>query len=392
MQIRVDIVSQTTGRILLSSLLDAPSDGISRKDGWEVVKIMRRTQKQLEKKFGEGMVRLSLDSYEGTVFWYLVLFRSIVFDNDHRTLGGRQWSVYEMLKEESNAKILEMTNLGIVIDRENMWLALDWKEARKGILADIDRCPTWKSILAKQQRRLNRAGITEKVDDDYWKRCARSYSYTIPQWQLEKMGYIRNKMWHHGTGKYDDLIVLDMTGVDVPQLDDSVKSAALPVAKRVQFAHFYTEDPREYRAVHKLIQKENKDADPRARLKNIQRVHKQRNKRKVRSDLEEDKTSWFDASRVIAGLPKILGSGLSCGRYRQLYSGKQSDQLYKLMLDAYMNGEIIESNINKKLLGHKLIMLKNLLARDSNVPREFEKWINWEGKFEKIRESVECNE
>lgn len=390
MQARVDIVSQTTGRVLLSSLLDAPHDGISRLDGWEIVKILQQTKKKLEKKFGKGAVRLSLDSFEGTAFWYMVLFRAIIFDTNHRSLGsGQTWSVYELLREKENAKTLEMTDLGLVADLENMWLAVDWKEARKGIMEGFESCPTWQAILHRQQQRLDRAGIKEKVGDDYWKRCARSYSYTIPRWQLEKMNYLKKHMWHHGGGTYDDLVVLDMTGVDMPQLDTAANKAVLHTAKRVRFSHFYTEDPREYRAINKLAAEDNRKEDPKYRVKNVRRKQKQRNRRKMLEDMEEDKKSWFLASRAIAKIPRFLQSGISSGRYKKLYSGKQSDQLYRVMVDAYMNGEIVEMEINKKMLAVELDAIE-LHLRDPNVPEEFSKWLNWRGKLEKIREEIEA--
>lgn len=385
----VDIISQTTGRVLLSSLLDAPSVGISRMDGWEVIKILRQTKKKLEKKFGEGSVRLSLDSYEGTVFWYLILCRGVVFDNDHRTLGvGRQWSLHELLLDGENNKLLKKTDLGVVFDSENLWLAMDWKEARKGIMEGFENCPTWHSILLKQQRRLIRTGSKEKVGEDYWKRCACSYSYTIPRWQLEKMHYLKKNMWHRGQMTYDDLIVLDLAGMDFPKLDDATQNAVLPVAKRARFAHFYTDDPREYRAIQKLVAAENRKKAPRNHVKNIRRVQQQREKRKIRRDIGEEKAAWFDASLIISKIPKLLGSGLNTGHYHKFYSGKQSDQLYQLLLDSYMNGEILEVDINKKLLNTHLEKLESLLE-DENVPKEFSKWLKWKGKMVEIRKEIE---
>ncbi len=387
---RVDIVSQTTGRILLSSLLDAPSDGISRVDGWEVIRILRQTQKKLEKKFGEGRVRLSLDSYEGTVFWYMVLFRGVLFDSNHRTLGdGRRWSIYELLLDGNSNKLLKKTDLGVVFDTENMWLAMHWEEARKGIMEDFENCPTWDDILLKQKSRLIKmhCAVTE-VGDDYWKQCARSYSHTIPRWQLEKMNYLKKHMWHRGKMTYDDLIVLNLSGMDIPKLDPITKDIKLPVAKRTHFAHFYTEDPREYRAIQKVIARENKQRDSMSRVKNARRTQKQRDKRKARDKISEDKMAWFDASRIVSRIPKLLSSGINTGRYRKFYSGKQSDQLYQLLRDSYMNGEIVEVDINKKILSIQLEKLRSLLE-DADVPEEFSKWLNWEGKLEKIREEIE---
>ena len=386
MQARVDIVSPVTGRILLSSSLDAPSDGLSRKENWKVVRTLRRAQKQLEKEFGEGHVRLTLDSYEGTVFWFLVLLRPITFDARHPELGNGSWSIYELLRKKSTAKYLDMTDLGLVVDRENMWLAMDWREARRGIMQDFEECPSWDAILRKQQRRLDRAGIAEKVGDVYWKQCARSFSHTVSAWQLEKMSYLKEKMWHFGKVTHDDLIVLDLAGVDIPQLDISVtENIEFPVAKRASFAHFYTDDPREYRAVQRMATREKRQADPQASMRDVRRKVIQRERRKMRTELG-GKQAWYDASRLIAKLPRLLGKGMKGGGYQKFLSGKRSDELYSAMVDAYMNGELVD--INRRDLEIQLGALENLLE-DETVPKEFTKWLNWKNKMEGVRKEVE---
>ena len=385
MQTRMDIISSVTGRVLLSSLLDAPSDGLTRAETWAAIRILQRAKRELEKKFGENSVRLSLDSYEGTVFWLLLLLRPILFDKRHPQLGLKKWSVHEMLHRKDTAKLLTISDLGLVVDRENMWLALNWKAARKGILKDFEKCPSWRAIIAKQRRRLDRAGIKEKVGEDYWKRCARSFSYTIPSWQLEKMSYLKSKVWHLGQMTYDDLIVLDIDGIDIPKLDPAMESIKLPVAKRARFAHFYTDDPREYRAVQKEATKEKRERNLKTPIHGARRASGQRDRRQMRAELGE-KQAWYDASRILSKLPRLLGKGLKSGRYAKFLSGKRSDQLYITMLDAYMNGEVVDPD--KKNLGIHLAALENLLE-DENVPKEFEKWLNWKGDMKKIRKEVE---
>lgn len=388
MEARVDILSPITGRVLLSSLLDAPSDGLSRAESWEAIRILQRAQRELEKKFGKGYVRLTLDSYEGTVFWFLVLFCPIIFDKRHAELGSQEWSIYELLRKRSTSKLLSMTDIGLVVDLENMWLAMNWKDARKGIMKNFDDCASWKAIIAKQQRRLKRANSKEKVGDDYWKQCARSFSYTIPTWQLEKMGYLKDKMWYFGKITYADLIVLDLAGMDILKLDVVVTgNVKLPVAKRARFAHFYTDDPREYRAVKGMISDERRQNNTKKAIKDARRANTQRERRKARANLG-DQQAWYDASRLIAKLPRLLGKGLKSGRYQKLLSGKKSDQLYNIMVDAFINGEFIDPN--KKELELHLAALENLLE-DESIPKEFRKWLKWKNGMLGVRKEVEAS-
>jgi hypothetical protein len=328
-----------------------------------------------------------LDSYESSVFWYYVLFRQLRFDKKHKLLGSRPWTVYELLREEETAKQLEITDLGLVFDPDFMWLALCWKEARKGILEGLEECPSWSAILAKQGRRQERMGQDRNVSEDYWKKCARSFSYTVPPWQLEKLSYLGRKLWHRKNEKYDDLIVLDMTGIDIPQLDgEATKNLELPVAKRVRFAHFYTEDPREYRAVQRMIAEENKRIDARFRVKKARRRIGQRDRRKMRAELG-DKRAWYDASRIIGRLPRLLGKGMKSGRYQKFLSGKKSDELYARMVDEFINGNLIDTDF--KNLEVALAALESLLEKE-NVPEEFSQWLKWKNKMEGVRKDVEA--
>lgn len=394
MRTRINIISQKTRNILSNNVFDTASEHLSRLDGWEMSKIFKRTQKELEDKFPDCEVQVFLDSYESTVFWYMVLSRELMFPKSHEVLGGRTWTVHEMLRNEETAKLITSTDLGLVFDQDNMWLAMDWEEARNGgILEDVERCPAWKSILSERQRRYTRMGIEEKVEEDFWKLCANLYSFSVGRCQLEKMSYLKKHMWHRDCkGEYDNLVVLDLAGMDIPTWDENVNSIRLPKVKQTRFAHFFTESPREYHFIQKEESRRKRSEDPKHAIRDARRAQKQKKKRReVLNEINTDKRAWYIASRAISKIPRILGRGLHNGRYHKFLSGSQSDTLYQIYIDAYMNAEIGEDNIDDDKLNSQLSVVENNLS-DPNVPKEFLRWTNWRkigDKRQKIWDEIE---
>lgn len=384
MRASLDFVSEKTGKTLLRAAFDAAPEGLTREDSWEIVKILRRTKKELEKVYCRT-VRLSLDSWESTVFWYLVLFRPVVFDDRHEKYGGRSWSVYELLKSEDTARDVKMTDLGVFLDRGNMWVVLYWPEAVKGICSGLDTCPTWRNVMGEHKDKRGKP-----LDDAFMEKCARSFSYVVPTWQLSKMGYA-NKIFFKKDAVPSDFIALDIAGIDVPKLGVGDALAELPVAKRARFAHFYVEDEREYNAIAKLeaeankkLSKDGKRVVQRARRKDVQKV--QREKKNVAE--REKKSTLYQVSRAIFGIPRILGGTNPMGRSVKFLSAKKSDDLFMLLVTAFINGEYVNPKWDR--LQSQVELIENLLSRnDPHVPEEFWKWTWWKNKAERIRMEFE---
>jgi hypothetical protein len=215
----IDFVSKTTGRIHLHAAFDTASEGLSLKDAKLICARIRRFQKDLQREMkSEYKITLSLDSYEGSVFWYLVLFRPVLFKKDV-LFGSRTWSVYEILKSK-HRDALGKTDLGVFCDQDR--LCLIWPEAFSGILAGFENCPSWKKIIKGK-------------DQSFWRKCADSFSFTIPRQQLLKENYLQGQGFRQERPiKYKDITVLSLSGIDVP-----TKVGELPVAKRVRFSWFY---------------------------------------------------------------------------------------------------------------------------------------------------------
>lgn len=221
MRTAIDFVSETTGRIHLQSVLDMAPEGLSRKEARLICEKMHRFQRELQCDMGPGRkVRLTIDSYEGSVFWYLVLFRPVLFRKDDPLFGSRNWSVYEIINS-AHADSLGKTDLGLYYDNER--LVLIWPEAFKGILTGFEDCPSWKKIVRGKA-------------PHFWKNYADSFSFTIPTWQLKRENFMQNIWQRQGHRlKYRDITVLGLNGIEVPS-----KTGQLPVAKRARFAWFYT--------------------------------------------------------------------------------------------------------------------------------------------------------
>jgi hypothetical protein len=360
MEMRVDIVSETTGRVVLSSLFDTPPDGLTRADTVKALQVLIKTKRDLEAVFGEGLVRLSVADYASSVFWYLVLFRAVTFSDENPFFAGRPWSVYEIIQDPKRCRQLKKLNLGLVYDPLRNWLVLVWPEAlERGILSNLDS-PTWKKVLED-----NNAATT-----DWWKLCAEAHSFVVPRWRLTRIGYIRNMLWFHQGIDYKNITAFDLAGIDLPRVDQQ-GHATLPTAIRANYAHYYTEDPREFTELRKREEKKlagKLAAAPR-------RVGRRKAKR------EEDahaKRHWARATRLVCKLPTLLGSPVLVeGRYPKYLSGARSDALYLGSVNARINNQLRRLDRIKwdKVEDH-LDELEGLLP-DNWVPDEFEKWLNW---------------
>lgn len=384
MRALLDFVSEKTGKTLLRAAFDAAPEGLTREDSWEVVKILRRTKKELEKVFCRP-VRLSLDGWESTIFWYLVLFRPIVFDKRHPKYGGKQWSLYDLLQKDKSADDLKMTDLGVFLDRENMWVVLYWPEAVNGICKGLDTCPSWRNVMREHKVRRG-----EELNTAFMEKCARSFSYVVPAWHLEKIGYVRKVFFKPGASARD-FVVLDIAGVDVPKLSVDGGVAELPVAKLARFAHFYVDDEREYQAIVRLEEEENKKLSKdgkrvvqRARRRDAQKVQREKDRDK---ELEEKKV-LYQISRAIFGIPRMLGGTNPMGRSAKFLSLKKSEDLFMMLVAAFINGEYVHPKWRR--LQAQVERIENLLALgDPHVPEEFRKWTWWKNKAERIRMEFE---
>lgn len=218
-----DFTSKTTGRVHLKSMLDTAPEGLTRDKARLLCRMLRRFQKDLQKHLGpDHRVKLTIDSYEGSVFWYIVLFRPVLFGRTDPVFGSRRtWSVYEIIKA-GKGDSLGKTDLGIIHDEDR--LLLIWPEARGGILSGMEDCPSWKRIMKGKKHYLS-----------YMKQCADSFSFTIPRWQLKRENLMMN-LWQRQGHRltYFDVTALRLDGIDVPS-----KVGKLPVARRVKFSWFY---------------------------------------------------------------------------------------------------------------------------------------------------------
>jgi len=378
MYARFDFMSPETGRVLLSTLFDAPQDRLPHKHISGMLRTLKATKKQLESIFGEGMVRLSLDNYEASVFWAIVLFRPL-------TVYGERQSVYDILLN-GDPLTLQKSNLGIIYEPEHGFLVLDWKEAKKGVLQDLIKCPSWELIMKNAWKRNKKF-----VGRPYWKRCAESHSWVVPEWVLAKMGFLRDRVWFRPTLTYDDITVLDTRGIEVIRLEGEGKGALneakLMTAKNVKFVHHYTTaDKREFRAAYHLQKQQEKDPAAEA-AKRRQRTERQNLRRKgieipgskkdwKRREFETENRKWYLASRVVGQLPKYLGKGFR-GKYPALMTPDESNVRFEYVLNAYINGEL--EKVKWKRVHSLLKELEDLLP-DPRVPNEFGDWLVWRDK------------
>ena len=371
MNIRVDIISKKTGRVLLSSLFDTPPDGLSRRECQKAITALRRMKEKLEGIVGQGTVRMTLDDYPSSVFWFLVLFRPVIFDSDDPLFGDRQWSIYELLETPSYAVKLKEMNLGVVYDPDRNWLTLVWDEARKGVLEGIENSPTWRKILKKQEKKLG-----YWPTDEWWKLCARNHSFVVPNWRVSKQGYLRGVLWHRPNTNYDDVIVFDLAGIDMPSMSEHGE-IELPVAKRADFTHFYTDDKREFNLVQQQLQPRRWTKAQKSKA--AARSKQQREKRKA------EKAAWIKASHAIADIQKAMGGGTP-GRRAMFMSGARAVEEFEDLANKFSRALLRitpDSDLAWALIEKHLDTIEECL-HDPSVPKEFSVWLQWRGKGKNI--------
>lgn len=363
---RLSVISPTTEKVLLSAAYDTPPDGLTRKECHAIIKVLAETRKKLERTLGQGNVRLSLDDYATSVFWFLVLQRLIDFDPDNSALGKRPWTIYEFCLNPKLAKKLKQTNLGLVYDEVRNWLVLIWPEAVHGVLDEFEKIPGWKSVLAREEERLG------EVSTDWWKACAQAHSFVVPSWRLFRLGYLQQVLWHRPGLSYEDITVFDLAGIDVPVLDQT-GFVHLPVAKRARFVHFYTEDKREFQDVKKLLGLR------------VQRDPKTATRREVTQQWKlaqtEKRRNHWRASRCIQQVFFLYGGGrFRAGKFRKYLDSVEADRLYDDVLNILANG----GGVRNMSRADGLLIELELYLSDPLVPRCFEKWLTLKGGAKKV--------
>jgi len=364
MNARADFVSRSTGRVLLSALFDTPPDGLSRRECQRIITVLKNTKEKLEGICGTDTVRLSIDDYASSMFWYLVFLRPVVFDANDPWFKGDPWSIYEIIEDDTRSHKLKEMNLGVVYDADRNWLTLIWDEAIKGVLDDMEMCPSWKQVLKEQEKRTG-----QSVNTDWWKTCARSHSFALPTWRVAKHGYLRGVLWHRPKLSYDDIVVFDLNGIDLPFINDMGK-VELPTAKKARFVHFYTDDKREFQALQKNLQ-------PR-KWKELHRSRSAARSYQRREARKEKNAEWIRASNAIYDIIKIVGGGYY-GRRAMFLVGTEVRAKFNDLVRRFNAGEL-------RILQHDVVSWGNInyalatleeCLRDERVPREFELWLQW---------------
>lgn len=383
MYARFDFVSPETGRVLLSTLLDAPPDQLDQKKVGSMLAELSKTKRRLESIFGVGQVRVSLESYESSVFWYLVLFRPIQFSDKHPKFAGRKYSVYDVLRSGSGIE-LQKTDLGLAYDRENNWLSLLWNEAMApgGICAGMEACPSWEGILNAYKKRVGKDAPLE-----WWRHCAECHSWIVPEWRLHKMRYQMNKLWFRTDLTYDRLTVIDLTGIEIVRLEGEGKGllneAKLLTARRVRYAHHYTtSDKREFLAMRKRereLRRLAKVSEERAaRQEEVLRLREQGINIAGRPRKARD--NWHMAGRIVGQLCAIFRVG-KAGRYPFHMKGEDAAARYRKVVDKYLNGQLLSGATQTRRVQQLLDELEKLLS-DPSIPGQFTRWLRLRETFE----------
>lgn len=382
MKSRVDFVSRSTGRAYLKTMLHAPSEGLSAGTAFKIRRKLLRAARELEdvisKDVGKTVhVRLTMDSYEACVFWYLVMFRPFYVERDP-VLGSIAWNAFELIHDPTRQYILKRLDWGVFWDEKRNWLVLVWEEALTGVLQKLRECPSWDAIVTKEEKRLRK-----RLDWTWWRLCAESFSHVVPRWQLRNMAYMSNALWHRPGMRYEDVTVLDVAGLDVPRFEVGEEvSAVLPVAKKAHFAHHYVQEEEKRTYIESILQFEKEEIQQRRRAVRgalDESDNRKRNERRRIKRAKRRKSAQFRLARNLTYLAKALGKGYRHGRPPIQISAHECEKRFEHSVDAFVQGELLRSNWSQveRLLDELEELLEELEGTSLAVAR---RWLLWRNK------------
>lgn len=180
----------------------------------EILKTSASRIDNLVRKSG-GVASWTYQTYEASVFWFIVLYRPLQFQHEHGLL--RNGLVVREMLNEAGAAALRMSNQGIVIDPDKKWMILAWNEAMEnGVLHGIRQIPLWRRILM-QQLRCGEGGVdrlSEKKHSQIARRIATATTFLVPHWTLHRTGFFREKLFWLSDQERADMVAFDLSGVD----------------------------------------------------------------------------------------------------------------------------------------------------------------------------------
>jgi hypothetical protein len=371
LRIRFDVIDKKFEKSRLRVAIDTPPIGLTAEDCREVIKVIIEAKKELEKKIGHAMIRISLDDFATSVFWNTVFHRAIVFDVEHPTLGGRKWCVADLCWHPEMAAKMQFLNLGLVYDALGNRLVLIWPEAFKGILQDFDKFSLWSNILKGEKARFG-----GEVPLSWWKTCANMHSFVIPKWQVSP-DFLKEVLWHRPGLTLDDITVFNLVGLEFPRIltasegsfineFDQANIKEMCLAKKAKFVRFYSEDRRDFKNVADLFKRKKNPADTARKERTEQWMAKRKEKRR----------HWRLAGRCLQKLGMLVTpiDANKIGRYKTYIKAEEADLLFEAAASNIKNG-MRPRSITRFMLA--ISDLKEHLD-DPLVPSSFKRWLELE--------------
>ena len=368
MRIHFDILDKKVNSRLRVAI-DTPPIGLTTEDCQEVIGVIIEAKKELEKKIGHAMIRISFDDFPTSVFWNTVFYRAITFDVEHPTLGGRKWCVADLCGRPELAAKMQFLNLGLVYDALGNRLVLIWPEAFKGILQDFDKFSLWSRVLKREEKRFG-----GEVPLSWWKTCANMHSFVIPKWQISP-DFLQEVLWHRPGITLDDITVFNLIGLELPKMLVASEGSSMSefeqanikdmcLAKKAKFVKFYTEDKRDFKNVAELFKRNKNPADT---------ARKERTERWI-AERKEKRKQWRLAGRCLQKLGMLVTpiDANKIGRYKTYVKAEEADLLFEKAVSNIKNG-MRPRSITRFML--TISDLKKYLD-DPLVPSNFRRWLD----------------
>lgn len=319
-------------------------------------------------------VRVTLDLWESTLFWYWVLHRPIKFDDRHPKYGGREWTVFELIHTPGGKQDLQQTDLGIFFDEEHDWIVLFWPEAIEGICAGLEEFKPWKVSV-------NRTGCSALP-------AARNSGFAVDGGIFERKRCRTRCAFYYGETADEDFTAMQLTGIDIPKWNMELNAPFSDIppirdVKSAAFVHLYTKSKKEYyfyRSVERDI-----DAQERYR-KQRQTGHlallrkdesRKAQRRQKREQVLAARAVLRQVTLSIQQITRFLGVPGRSGRPPKYLSLTASRALFNQSVEAYINGEIMSPRWER--INLCVAELRELLEKnDAYAPAKYyDDWLLW---------------
>lgn len=344
MKVAIDILSERSGLpVTHTEIRMRAAEPYTADQVRHVVRCLNRTRKELLEGNPNWAVRVRFDEYHGALFWHLLLRRPVEW-------RGQTAPLCEFLVNRSTEELYDM-NLGILYDKPSDLALVVWDHAH-AYIRELSQSASWNTMLARAE-----AKSKEKLDFDWWRRCALSSSFSVHGTGLREAGVLDDFPLSRIEGEQSDIIGFQMAGLFL--VEKEAGEVVLPAPKRIHAPNLI-----------EVPEKPKKKSKAEER-----RLAKKRAKQKKEREKEQEaQRQWRAASLLLKDVCGALG--IECNKRKRVFRAPYVQELFEESATKYEAGHYDDAPLNRELILKRLADIERVVD-DPYVPVTFKRWLRW---------------